>query len=61
VRDEKDQKDYLHVAGMASAQENFLARGVWPSASGWGREPGEVATLADLPRFHEVVRAMARP
>jgi predicted dehydrogenase len=61
VRDEKDQKDYLHVAGMASAQENFLARGVWPSASGWAREPGEVATLADLPRFHEVVRAMARP
>ncbi len=59
ARDEKEQKDYLHVNGMAAAQENFLARGVWPSASGWGREPGEVVTPADLPRFHDVVRAMA--
>jgi predicted dehydrogenase len=59
VRDEKEQKDYLHVSEMGKAQENFLGRGVWPSASGWGREPGEVVTPADLPRFHDVIRAMA--
>lgn len=59
VRDEKDQKDYLHVGDMMTAHENFLVRGVWPSACGWGREPGEVVTPADLPRFHDTVRAMA--
>lgn len=59
MRDEKEQKDYLNVASMHAVHENFLARGVWPSMSGWGREPGEVVTLADLPRFHGVVRAMA--
>jgi len=59
VRDEKDQKDYLHVAGLAAAHENFLVRGEWPGANGWEREPGEVATPADLARFHDVVRAMA--
>jgi predicted dehydrogenase len=58
VRDEKEQKDYLHVASMMTAHENFLVRGVWPSASGWGREAGEVVTPADLPRFHGIVRAM---
>lgn len=60
VRDEKEQKDYLQVNGMQTAQENFLVRGVWPSASGWGRGPADVVTLADLPRFHDVVRAMAQ-
>ncbi len=59
VREEKEQKDYLHVAEMAAAHENFLGRGIWPSATGWGREPAAVVTLADLPRFHEVVRSMA--
>ena len=59
MRDEKEQKDYLHVASMTVAHESFLVRGVWPSASGWGRAPGEVATLADLPRFRDIVRAMA--
>ncbi|MCX6954622.1 MAG: Gfo/Idh/MocA family oxidoreductase [Verrucomicrobia bacterium] len=59
VRDEKEQKDYLHVASMASAHENFLVRGVWPGASGWGRAPGDVTTLADLPRLRDTVRAMA--
>ena len=59
VRDEKEQKDYLHVASMMTAHENFLVRGVWPSASGWGRNAGEVVTTAELPRFHGVVRAMA--
>jgi predicted dehydrogenase len=59
VREEKEQKDYLHVAHMTAAHEAFLVRGTWPSSSGWGRERGEVVTLADLPRFHEVVRGMA--
>jgi predicted dehydrogenase len=59
IRDEKEQKDYLHVASMMTAHENFLVRGVWPSACGWGREPGEVVTPADLPRFHDVVRVIA--
>ena len=59
VRDAKEQKDYFNVAGMPAAQENFLLRGVWPSSSGWTREPGTVATPADLPRFRDTVRAMA--
>lgn len=59
VREEKEQKDYLHVAGMTAAHENFLVRGTWPGANGWEREPGEVATPGDLGRFHDVVRKMA--
>jgi predicted dehydrogenase len=59
MRDEKEQKDYLQVSGMAAVQENFLGRGVWPSSAGWGRGPAEVVTPADLPRFHDVVRALA--
>jgi predicted dehydrogenase len=59
VRDEKEQKDYLHVVNMMSAHENFLVKGVWPSASGWQREPGEVVTISDLPRLQTVVRSMA--
>jgi hypothetical protein len=59
IRDEKEQKDYLHVANMATAHENFLVRGAWPSASGWGREPSEVVIPTDLSRFHDVVRTMA--
>ncbi len=61
VRDEKEQKDYLNVAGMAAAHENFLVRGVWPSSNGWGRTPADVVTLADLPRLHDVIRTMTRP
>ena len=59
VRDEKEQKDYLSVVGMPGAIERFLARGEWPGPAGWNRPTGEVATLADLPRFHDTVRAMA--
>lgn len=58
VRDEKDQKDYLDVASMAATHENFLVRGAWPGANGWNRATGDVATPADLPRFHAVVREM---
>ncbi|HYP17084.1 MAG TPA: Gfo/Idh/MocA family oxidoreductase [Opitutus sp.] len=58
VRDEKEQKDYLDVAGLTAAQESFVFRGTWPSASGWTREPGTVVTLGDLARFHDVVRGM---
>ena len=59
VRDEKEQKDYLGVASMAAVHENFLVRGAWPGAGGWDRATGDVATPADLGRFHDVVRAMA--
>ena len=59
VRDPKDQKDYLDVSGMTAAHENFLGRGVWPGTI-WGRETGDVVTLADLPRQPEIVREMAR-
>lgn len=59
VRDEKEQKNYFNVSSMPVAQENFLTRGEWPSANGWKRNPGEVATPTDLAKFHDVVRAMA--
>ena len=57
-RDEKEQKDYLDVAGLTAAQDNFTLHGIWPSASGWTREPGEIVTMGDLPRFHDVLREM---
>lgn len=59
VRDEKEQLDYLNVPQLPAAQEQFLEHGVWPGGSRWNRAPGEVATIADLPRFGAVVRAMA--
>jgi predicted dehydrogenase len=59
VRDQKEQKDYLSVEGMAKVVDNFLCRGIWPSYAGWRRDNGEVVTPSDLPRFHGVVRAMA--
>lgn len=59
VRDEKEQKDYIHVSGMVTAHENFLVRGVWPSASGWGRTRGDVVTPADVNRLLPTVQAMA--
>jgi predicted dehydrogenase len=58
LRDEKEQKDYLHVEGMHAAHENFLVRGVWPSAAGWGRGPAEVVTPADLGRLEPTIKAM---
>ncbi len=59
LRDEKDQKDYVSVAGLPAAMEQFLTRGQWPGANGWNRAPGAIATPADLPRLHAVLRAMA--
>lgn len=59
ARDEKEQKHYLNVADMAKTVDNFLCRGIWPGYAGWRRDNGEVVTPADLPRFHDVVRAMA--
>jgi len=58
VRDDKDQLDYLSVAEMPRLIDGFLTRGVWPGSQGWGREPGEVVTKADLGRFHDTVAAM---
>jgi hypothetical protein len=60
VRDAKEQKDYIKVANMPAAHENFLTRGVWPGPAGWQRETGEPVTPADLPRLEEVVHAMAK-
>lgn len=60
VRHEIEQMVYLEVSGLPAAQEAFTLRGDWPSANGWTRPPGEVVTLGDLPRFHNVVRSMAR-
>ncbi len=59
TRDMKEQKDYLDVAGIQAAQDAFLVRGLWPGANGWQREPGEVVTPGDLPRFRSVIDAMA--
>lgn len=58
-RDEKEQKEYLSVAGMAKIVDRFLCRGVWPGYEGWRRDNGEVVTPSDLGRFHDTVRAMA--
>ncbi|HVW22051.1 MAG TPA: Gfo/Idh/MocA family oxidoreductase [Opitutaceae bacterium] len=60
VRDDKDQKDYLTVAGLQATVDQFLGRGLWPGANGWEREGGEVVTpAADLARLDGVVRQMA--
>ena len=56
VRDEKEQQDYVSVAGLAKTVEAFISRGIWPGYAGWRRDNGEVVTPADLPRFHAVVR-----
>jgi len=61
VRDEKDQKDYLEVAGMGSTIDQFLTLGVWPGSNGWERDRGEVVTGEDLPRLAGVVASMAPP
>jgi predicted dehydrogenase len=60
VRDEKEQKDYINVSGLQAAQDNFVQRGDWPAEKGWGCPKGEVVTIADLSRFHETIRKMAR-
>jgi len=59
VREEKEQKDYLQVANMVAAHEDFLGRGIWPGSAGWGHAASEVVTPADLPRFHDTIHAMA--
>jgi len=58
VRDEKEQKDYINVAGMTGAIDRFLQKGDWPGAHGWNRETGAKVTVHDLSRFHETVRSM---
>jgi predicted dehydrogenase len=57
VRDEKEQQDYLSIAGLAATIDQFLTRGLWPSAE-WGCPSGEVTTPADLPRLPDVIRSM---
>jgi len=58
LRDEKEQKDYINVAGMSGAIERFLRQGEWPGPNGWNRSTGEKVTPADLARFHQTVDAM---
>ena len=60
-RDEKEQKDYINVVGLPKVIEMFLSKGLWPGANGWGRDRGEVVTLADLPRLRTCIEAMAKP
>lgn len=60
TRDEKEQKDYLDVRGMAAAHDAFLVRGLWPSANGWVRAKSEVATPTDLPRLESTIRTMVQ-
>lgn len=57
-RNEKEQKDYLQVNGMAAAQEEFLLRGIWPTAAGWGHEPPALVTPANLDQFESTIQAM---
>jgi predicted dehydrogenase len=58
-REEKEQKDYITVAGLAKVVGDFLSRGVWPGYAGWRRDNGEVVTPGDLERFRGTVNAMA--
>jgi len=58
ARDDRDQQDYLSVAGMNATVDQFLVRGAWPGVTGWERAGAEVATPADLPRLDAVVRTM---
>ncbi len=58
-REEKEQKDYITVAGLAKVVGDFLSRGVWPGYAGWRRDNGEVVTPGDLGRFRPTVDAMA--
>lgn len=58
ARNEKEQKDYLTIAGLPSAQEAFLLRGIWPGASGWERDPGDLALMSDLGKFAETIRRL---
>jgi len=58
LRDEKEQKDYINVAGMQRAVDAFISQGIWPGPQGWGRATGGTATPADMSQFHDRVRAM---
>jgi hypothetical protein len=58
VRDEKEQQDYLQVAGLAKTVEQFLGKGQWPGTNGWERAPSEIVTPADLPRLQEALNGI---
>jgi predicted dehydrogenase len=58
-RDEKEQKNYINVAGLQAAQDKFTQRGEWPGLNGWANGTGDVVSLADLTRFHPTIRRMA--
>ena len=58
IRDEKEQKDYINIAGMTGIIERFLQQGEWPGSNGWNRETGSTVKPDDLARFHATVRNM---
>lgn len=58
VRDEKEQKDYINIAGMPGMIDRFLQQGEWPGPHGWNRNTGDPVTPQDLDRFHDTVRRM---
>jgi predicted dehydrogenase len=60
VREEKEQKDYLSIAGLAATFDQFLIKGLWPGAGGWERDASEVVTPAELGRLPGVIRGMLR-
>ncbi len=60
-RDGQDQTLYYHVEGLAEAMEAFLETGVWPGEHGWRTQSARLATVADLPRLDEAIRAIAAP
>jgi predicted dehydrogenase len=60
TRNEQEQREYLSIHDLASAQTVFINEGLWPGARGWGHPAGpSFAGPADLGRFDAVVRRMA--
>ncbi|EIP99786.1 putative dehydrogenase [Opitutaceae bacterium TAV1] len=57
VRNEKDQRDYLNVTGLAGAMQTFLDEGRWPSETcGWPRQrPAAVVAPSDITRLGETI------
>lgn len=55
---EREQKDYLEIAGLTAAQDTFLAEGHWPSDLGAPAGPPPLATPRDLSRFQATIEAM---
>lgn len=60
VRNEQEQKEYLSIDDLATAQDEFVTLGRWPSDRNWPRtKPAAFVSIADLSRFHATVRTLA--